>query len=137
MNSKVLAPLFALLIFVAHLNCALEHRLCNALRTSSAANLHLDDSTEDGSPIADPLSQPQDDEDCEQGCICKGATLADHFGLTDFENSEWHFFFASLLSVNTQTTQPLFESVDLPANFVCCVPLRASDRCALLQSYLI
>jgi len=128
MNCKTLSPLFALLIFAAHLNCVLEHGHVAVQKSGDQQSL-------DG-PVS-PFSSTES-SGCEHatGCICKGATLADEFTVDDFE--------VAVFCVELFALQPIAFDV-VPASFLdaaarppdCTLPMRANLRCALLQSFLI
>ena len=130
MNRKALAPLFALLIFVAHLNCVLEHGTA-AIPESNLTN-----------SLDAPLNSlaPSHSNDCEHatGCICKGATLVDDFVVADIEIPAFGV-------VELDELQPFAFAVVPPATAHekswsppdCKLPMRANQRCVLLQSFLI
>lgn len=130
MNQKILSPLFALLLFVAHLNCVLEHGV-SCVDTSAAIGQTIVDLPVDS-------SSSNDSDECEHGCICKGATLAEPYVLSSLELSDFgvSFFFVDLPAVTAGKRTELIcaesHQISIP-----CSPLRALDRCAILQTFLI
>lgn len=128
MNPKVFSPLFALLIFAAHLNCVLEHRLDNALSGDAVIANAVDFVGTDSLPV--------ESEHCGHGCICEGAILADEVVIDFTSQSQLQDFFASLSFGEFSTPKMRFESEPQPPPFDC-EPLLPLERCALLQTYLI
>ncbi|QEG24897.1 hypothetical protein MFFC18_48200 [Mariniblastus fucicola] len=130
MNQNVLSPLFALLLFVAHLNCVLEHQL-----VSTSAD-GIVDSTLATSESHTP--SPGESNSCEHGgCICEGATLAVEFEFTSFEEVTFGFDFLSVYLLVSRTKQTGNAAHHFSKKPACRLPLRASDRCAALQTFLI
>jgi hypothetical protein len=137
MTRQILSPLFALLIFAAHLNCVVEHQLADLLtvtidgQTSLVKGKRIGLASKDSPPIR------QDSDDCEHGCICKGATLVEGFDWS--EKDEWiaPAFFCNWLSADLLTTLTATEFTNQLGQQLCCRPLRATQRCALLQSFQI
>jgi hypothetical protein len=130
MNRKILNPLFALLIFVAHLNCVVEHQLICAVPEANTT-LARQTTQMPGDQV------PVDSESCEHGCICKGATLASHFVFVNFGAGNFCFQL-----VAEQPFSVVLDRLELrPAHSakipICGWPLRALDRCALLQTFSI
>ena len=130
MNRKILNPLLAVLIFVAHLNCVVEHQLIGAIPRATAS---LGQQTA-GMP-GDQV--PVDSEACEHGCICKGATLASHFVFVNFDVENFCVQFLA-----DQPVSIVFERSELRPDHsvkipICGWPLRALDLCTLLQTFSI
>ncbi len=130
-RSPLLNSLFALLLFVAHLNCVVEHQLFAQVH---GAPLHRVDSVNDLLPISDA---PSDDSCHDAGCICKGATLAHHFVLTDLDSIVNLCF---LISLAQSYLQP--KALEIASQFRhtakhSAPSLRALERCAILQSFQI
>jgi len=130
MIQRILSPLFALLIFVAHLNCVLDHQLFR-LSANGAVNSSLDSAEI-------PTPAPAGSKSCEHGgCICDGATLAVEF---EFINTaEIAFGFDFLNADHLVTIPQRIKSVDCNSLEppISNVPLRALERCAVLQTFLI
>lgn len=130
MNQRILSPLFALLIFVAHLNCVLEHQLVCVIANGSV------NSSLDSAGI--PTSPPVDSNNCEHsGCICDGATLAVEFEFINAAEIVFGFDFLNsdlLVSFTHRVESVAFKPNESP---VFNVPLRAQERCAVLQTFLI
>ena len=128
---KSLSPLFAVLIFVAHLNCVVEHQLIGEISQADAIlRVSTADTPSDG-------QLPAETETCDHGCICKGATLANSYVIPDSNIESFCFQFLALPSIDCLCgrSQP---NPSLSAKTpVCNSLLRALDRCALLQTFLI
>jgi hypothetical protein len=127
MKRKLLPPIFALLIFAAHLHCVLGH---GHAMSAPAAEIGT---TQTNSPLT-----PVESNDCEHatGCICKGATLADEFVAGDIEISTWNVELFVLDHVAFEVVPPIeLNRTSRPPDGL--LPLRVLTRCALLQSFLI
>ena len=130
MNQKILSPLFALLLFVAHLNCVLEHGV-SCVDTSATISQTI---------VVLPVdsSSSNDSDECEHGCICKGATLAQRYVLSSFDLSDFGISFqadgvpAMAAVKRAELSSDRSHRIPIP-----CSPLRALDRCAMLQTFLI
>lgn len=129
MNHQALSPLFALLIFVAHLNCVVEHGIERAF----APNRTVDASAD----IANDLSSPVESNSCEHDCICKGATLADHYVLATSDSPAFGLCFLEIDPAAFTGEGGDLTDAQSPQQPVGCWPLRALDRCAMLQTFLI
>ena len=133
-NQKRLSPWLAALIFVAYLNCAFEHRLGLAV----GQPLSIASIWSSSSPLEPIYPVPADDEGCDSGCICKGATLIAPYTLVVDSQYEWTFLIDELLS--GACWQDVWQ-VDFGGDRFVCVcpplPLRAAERCVWLQTLLI
>lgn len=131
MYQKIITTLFALLIFFAHLHCVLEHGLPHAATGDAAVvTTHHETSSSASSVPAEP-------EHCEGGCICKGATLAEHFVFSNDDCPAFGFQFAETASSIFTLVRAELVSERLAEIPISCGPLRALDRCAIMQLYLI
>jgi hypothetical protein len=126
MNNRILPPLCSLLIFAAHLHCVTGHGHAVVDGKQVVINDEL--------PVA-----PSQSNGCEDatGCICKGATVAEPFDFADLELAQLMTWLCS----DSPLSLEWVSSVKLPTK-LCrrsfpSLPVRASDRCALLQSFLI
>ncbi len=131
MSHKILSPFFALLIFVAHLNCVVEHQLIG----ETAKVDSIEKSTTAEVPVNRPVHEHSDA--CDHGCICKGATLANSFLFeqSDVESFCVQFFATEPFCLSFE--RPESSSDKSPRNTLGGSPLRALERCALLQTFLI
>lgn len=145
MNPRILSPLFALLIFVAHIHCVLEHRVIDAPSpnavAASVATAGLSDFDSNLSPLATSLPAENEDHDhCE---FCNGVTLVDFFELSDSSELNPLSDFESLWFAAERSTLELctlhsWRQQRTPARYdFRAIPARPADRCALLQSFLI
>lgn len=130
MYQRLLSLPFALLIFVAHLNCVLDHQLF-CVSANGAVN-----SSFDSAEI--PTPDPVDSKSCEHsGCICDGATLAAEFEFINTAEIAFGFDFLNasrLVSIPQRIKSVDCNSLEPPISNV---PLRALERCAVLQTFLI
>lgn len=130
MNQKFLSPLFALLLFVAHLNCVLEHGI-SCVDTTATVGQGTGDLPVD-------TSSSNDSDECEHGCICKGATLAESYVFSSFELSDFGVdFLAADMPAMIRGNRAELSSAQSHRVPIPCSPLRALERCAMLQIFLI
>ena len=126
MNNRILPPLFSLLIFAAHLHCVTDHGHAVVDGKQVVINDEL--------PVA-----PSQSNGCEEatGCICKGATLAEPFDFADLEVAQLMTWLCSDFSLSLDGASSVEMPTKLSRRPFSSLPVRASDRCALLQSFLI
>jgi len=124
---------FAILIFVTHLNCVVEHQLFAP--ADGQPSLHHSDW---GNRQSLPISGEQSEHACHDvGCICKGATLVDHFFVQEPDLCRLFCFPAELLPGFLQPADlELILELERPSKILR-PPLRALQRCIILQSFQI
>ncbi len=118
MFPKVTNVVFALLIFLAHLNCVVEHQLFgNFVPVIAPPSL-------DREHDAPSDRMPADSEECDHECICKGATLAQHFVFADFDDQRCHVHVFELALLGMAFARsPVDSDLRMKIHF-CCLPLR-------------
>lgn len=125
MLSFRLSPIFALLLFVAHMNCVFEHQIGEA---------ELIGEFDSGSRAPTPV--PSDEHELI-GCICKGAIVADSTTVEFNDTAVERFNFVSIALTDSTPGQVFAFRDPLGGKTSQLPPLLGSERHSYLQVFLI